>query len=239
MIMTKKERIDKVSNMLSAIEAVGWRDAERLIQENISSLDEKTFDDVFFEKDVYQDLINKTGLSSWIADKVLLALIYKYNHKSDRILKECTIYRAKELVLSRGLYSDVSALDYVARNDEGDAQYVAAQFCSIEALRDITDAKSVKVRKVVFQRLGPAECLDLMLSDKMAEIRQDGVRAAPMGYKKLNDMTKEIARGPFSELVGKISSEYLPMLLANRNLKNRWVSKALEARLSTEDSNDV
>ena len=237
--MTKKERINKFSNFLSAIETAGWRDADRLIQENISSLDEKTFDDVFFEEDVYQDLINKTGLSSWMADKVLLAVICKYSHKSDRILKECTIYRAKELVLSRGLYSDVSVLDYVARNDEGDAQYVAAQFCSIEALRDITDAKLVKVRKVVFQRLGPVECLDLMLSDKMAEIREEGVRAAPMGYEKLNDMTKEIARGPFSELVGKISSEYLPMLLANRNLKNKWVSKMLEGRLSMEDDTNV
>ena len=54
----------------------------------------------------------------------------------------------------------------------------------------------------------------------------------------LNDMTKEIARGPFSELIGKLSSEYLPMLLANRNLENKWVSKMLQGRLSTEDNND-
>jgi hypothetical protein len=239
MIMTKKERINKFSNFLSELNKAGWRDSDRLIQENISSLDEKTFDDVFFGDKVYQNLMNKAGLNTWMADKFLLAALYKYNHKSDRILKECSIYRARELVLSRGLYSDVSVLDYVARNDEGEVQYVAAQFCSVEALRDIVDAKLVKVRKVVFQRLGPVECLDLMLSDKMAEIREDGVRAAPVGYKKLNDMTKEIARGPFSELVGKISSEYLPMLLANRNLKNKWVSKMLEGRLSTEENNDV
>ena len=237
--MTRKAKINKFTNFMTELSKAGWRDADRLIQENISSLDEKTFDEVFFGDEVYQDIMNKVGISTWVADKVLLAALLKYNHKSDRILKECPIYRAREMVLLKGLYSDVSVLDYVARNDEGEAQYVAAQFCSVDALRDLTDAKSVKVRKVVFQRLGPVECLDLMLSDKMAEIREDGVRAAPIGYEKLNDMTKEIARGPFSELVEKISSEYLPMLLANRNLKNKWITQRLEGRLSREENNNV
>lgn len=237
--MTKKERVNNFANFLAELSKAGWRDSERVIQENVSSLDEKTFDEVFFEDKVYQNLMNQAGLNSWICDKFLIAALNKYSHKSDRILKEGRVDRARELILSRGLYSDVSVLDHVARNDVGEIQFVAAQFCSIEALRDITNAKSTKVRKVVFQRLGPVECLDLMLSDKMAEIREEGVRAAPIGYEKLNDMTKEIARGPFSELVGKISSEYLPMLLANRNLKNKWVSRLLEGRLSIEENNDV
>jgi len=237
--MTKQERISKFSNFLSELNNAGWRDSDRVVQEYIVSLDEKTFDDIFFDTKVYQNLMIETGLSTWMADKVLLASIYKYNHKSDRILKESPIYRAKELILSRGLYSDVSVLDYVARNEEGEVQFVAAQFCSVEALRDIVGAKSTKVRKIVFQRLGPVECLDLMLSDKIADIRGDGVRMAPIGYEKLNEMTKEIARGPFTELIGKLSSEYLPMLLANRNLENKWVSKMLQGRLSTEDINDV
>jgi hypothetical protein len=237
--MTKQERISKFSNFLSELNNAGWRDADRVVQEYIVSLDETTFDDIFFEAKVYQNLISKVSLSTWMADKILIAAIYKYNHKSDRILKESPIYRAKELILSKGLYSDVSVLDYVARNEEGEAQFVAAQFCSIEALRDIVGAKSTKVRKTVFQRLGPVECLDLMLLDKIADIREDGVRMAPIGYEKLNDMTKEIARGPFQELIGKLSSEYLPMLLANRNLENKWVSKMLQGRLSTEDNNDV
>jgi hypothetical protein len=236
--MTKKERINKFENFLSLLGKAGWQAADKEIQEYIVMLDEDTFDHVFLEKDVYQNLLSKAGINSWLADKFLLAAISKYNHKSDRVLKESTVYRAKELILSRGLYSDVSALDYVARNDKGEVQYVAAQFCSIDALRDIVGAKSTKVRKVVFQRLGPVECLDMMLEDKMAAIREEGVRMAPVGYKKLNDMTKEIARGPFSELIGKISSEYLPMLLANRNLGNKWVSTKLETRLSLE-VNDV
>jgi len=239
MIMTKKERINKFANFLTAVNKAGWREADQIIQDNIPELDEKTFDEVFFEDKVYNKLVNDVGLSSWVGDKILLAALSKHSDKSDRILKESTVYRAKELVLCRGLYSDVSVLDHVARNEEGEVQFIAAQFCGIEALRDIVDAKSTKVRKAVFQRLGPVECLDLMLSDKIADIRQEGVRMAPVGYEKLNDMTKEIARGPFSELITKISSEYLPMLLANRNLKNKWISSKLEGRLSTEDVNDV
>mgnify|MGYP003657390368 CR=1 FL=1 len=96
--MTKKERISKFSNFLSELNKAGWRDSDRIVQEYIISLDEKTFDDVFFEEKVYQDLISKVNLSTWMADKVLIAAIYKYNHKSDRILKESPIYRAKEQI---------------------------------------------------------------------------------------------------------------------------------------------
>ena len=237
--MTKKERINQFSNFLSELNNAGWRESDRVIQEYMVSFDEETFDDIFFDNNIYYDLSKNVSLSTWMADKILLAALYKYNHKADRILKESPVYRAKELVLSRGLYSDVSVIDHVARNDEGDVQFVAAQFCSVEALRDIVGAKSAKVRKTVFQRLGPVECLDLMLADKIADIREEGVRMAPVGYEKLNKMTKEIARGPFTELIGKLSSEYLPMLLANRNLENKWVSKILQGRLMMEGDNDV
>ena len=106
--MTKKERVNKFSNFLSELNSADWREADRLIREKISSLDEKTFDDIFFDGKVYQDIVNKSGLNAWVADKVLSSAISKYVHKSDRILKESTIYKAKELVLSKGLYSDVS-----------------------------------------------------------------------------------------------------------------------------------
>jgi hypothetical protein len=235
--MLKKDRINNFKNFLSKVSEGGWREADKLIGDHISLLDEETFNDIFYSEDVYQSYIQEANLTGWLADKVLFSAICKFSNKSDDILKNSTIYKAKEIILSKGLYSDVSVLDYVARNDTGPAQYVAAQFCSIEALRDIVDSDCTKVRKIVFQRLGPVECLDLMLSDKIADIREEGVRMAPIGYEKLNSMTKEIARGPFSLLCSKISSEYLPMLLANRNLKNKWVSKTLQTRLSMEENN--
>ena len=45
-------------------------------------------------------------------------------------------------------------------------------------------------------------------------------------------MTKEIAKGVFSILVDKMSFEDIPMILANRNLKNHWTQKKLEERMN-------
>ena len=227
-------RIDKFKDFLLKLSRAGWREADNVIKNNIASLDEKTFDDIFFDKNIYEPLVDDCKLSHWVEEKMLTAALLKYSSKADSILRKSTINKVREIILARGLYSNVSVLDHVARNDDGPVQHIAAQFCSVDALRDIVDSRCSKVRKVVFQRLGPVECLDLMLSDKKADIREEGVRMAPFGYEKLNDMTKEIARGPFTELVGKISGEYLPMLLANRNLKNAWISNKLQIRLSVE-----
>lgn len=77
-----------------------------------------------------------------------------------------------------------------------------------------------------------------MITDKKADIREMGIKMAPIGYSGLNSLTKEIARGPFSLLVRKISGEYLPMLMANRNLKSKWITNLLEERLNSEGEKD-
>ena len=88
------------------------------------------------------------------------------------------------------------------------------------------------MQEIVFKRLGPVECLDQMLSSKYASVRAEGLSKAPVNYEKLKSMTGEIARAPFSLLVKKISFDYLPMLLANRNVaKNSWMRNALEERM--------
>ncbi len=237
--MTKIMGKQKLSSYLEKIHTAGWRDSADYISQLVIDLDEKTFDEVFFKDEVWGSLFETSQLGSWIEDRILTSVILKYRHRSDDILKESNVGLLKQIIISKGLYSDIAVLDQIARTSTGPEQEVAAHYCSVEALRDIKEAKSAKVRKIVFQRLGPVECLDIMLKDKKADIREEGVRMAPFGYEMLNDMTKEIARGPFSELVGKISSEYLPMLLANRNLKNKWISNKLQSRLITEENNDV
>lgn len=224
---------------LKKIADASWQDSSIYIGKMVNDMNTKTFDEVMFSQEAWDKALAKARVKEWVESKMLVSIIYKFRDRSDDILKNSTISGLKEVILSHGLYSDVSILDHVARTSKDEAQYVAAQFCSISALRDIKDAGSAKVRKIVFQRLGPVECLDLMLSDKKADIREEGVRMAPFGYEKLNDMTKEIARGPFSMLVGKISSEFLPMLLANRNLKNRWIASKLQDRLNVEVSQNV
>ena len=46
-------------------------------------------------------------------------------------------------------------------------------------------------------------------------------------------LVKEIARDVFSVLVKKIDIGTLPMLLANRNIKNKWIASRVEARLNS------
>ena len=75
-----------------------------------------------------------------------------------------------------------------------------------------------------------------MLEDKKAEIRAEGIQLSPMFYDKLKVLTKEIARAPFSALIDKIPSEYIPMLLANRNVRNGWISAKVERRIAKEQS---
>ena len=238
-MMTKETRIHEFNAHLKNIASAGWREADDHISTLVEELDEDTFNDVVFGKGVWDSSVENSRLTQWVMSKLLTSIIYKFRDRSDEVLKKSSIDPLKEIILSRGLYTDVSILDHIAKTSVGNTQIVAAQFCSTSTLREITSSKNPKVRKIAFQRLGPVECLDLMLSDKMADIREEGVRMAPFGYEKLNSMTKEIARGPFSELVGKISSEYLPMLLANRNLKNKWISKRLQTRLNIEGGKDV
>lgn len=213
-----------------------WQEADKIIQAEIKHFSKSEIKKVLYDGEYWESVAEKAGLTSWIKEKIAFALISSNMAKADSILKDSTNSLIKNIVIVRGYYSDVSLLDYVARNDTGENQVTAAQFCSIDALRALKNAKNPKVRKIVFQRLGPVECLDEMLSDKIADIRADGVQLSPIGYSKLNDMTKEIARVPFSLLVDKISPEYLPMLLANRNLQNKWISNKIKNRLDVEGS---
>ena len=109
---------------------------------------------------------------------------------------------------------------------------MAATFCSIDALRKLKGHKCKKVRKIYYNRLGPVECLDEMLDDKIADIRYEGLARAPYYYDKLKGFTKEIARGPFTLLLEKIPLDYLPMLVANRNVKSNWISRQFERRIN-------
>ena len=54
-------RIDKFKDFLLKLSRAGWREADNVIKNNIASLDEKTFDDIFFDKNIYGEEINHTS----------------------------------------------------------------------------------------------------------------------------------------------------------------------------------
>jgi hypothetical protein len=136
-------------------------------------------------------------------------------------------------LLQHSSYEDISILDDVAVNLNGPAQLFAAYHCSISALRSLRGDGDAKIRGVVFSRLGAVECMDEMLSDKTKDIRSEALRLAPMGYSKLSEMTKEISGSVFSLLIDKIDISTIPMLLGNRNMKDKWISKRLQSRLDS------
>ncbi len=180
-------------------------------------------------------LVNPNGYqrrAEWMAERFLCIVMPSLIGVANEILKETEIDSVKSIMITKGFYTDISIIDDVAKNGSGDSQAVAAAFCSIKALRTLKGHKSSKIRKIYYSRLGPVECLDEMLDDKIADIRYEGIARAPFYYSKLSELVKEIARGPFSLLVEKIHSDYLPMLVANRNVKNSWISSKFERRIS-------
>lgn len=171
------------------------------------------------------------SVNRWVHNRVIETLIRSVSCDANTILSETTSDNVKIFILQSGLYDDITVIDDLALTGSESVQEFCANYCSLPTLRKMKGSKIKAVRRAYYNRLGAVECLDEMLEDKIAEFREAGISLAPFGYPKLNDMTGEIARGPFMALVKKISPEFLPMLLGNRNVKNSWVSRALQDRL--------
>ena len=175
-----------------------------------------------------------TGLSAYsyyYMDDLLDKLCSKFPSLGDALLKS-EVEKVRVLILQKCLYTDVKVLDEFAKSGTSTEKRQVAKVCSFKALRHLMKDDDKVVRKIAFERLGPAECLDEMLTDKMADIRAMGARAAPYGYKKIGEIImKEIAKRPFTIMVTKVPREYLPLVLANRNMKNRWVAKIIQQRM--------
>ena len=166
--MKIETRIAEFKDQLKVISKAPWRDADDHIKSLIENLDEKTFDEIVFSSGVWESAIEESGVNHWTLGRILRPMILKHRCRADDVLKNSSIDQLKEIILSNGLYTNVSVLDHVATTSSGDTQFVAAQFCSTSALRNLVTCDNTKVRKIVFQRLGPVECLDLMLSDTVS-----------------------------------------------------------------------
>lgn len=169
--------------------------------------------------------------------KINNAIMLALPDKGDYLLKNSDNMSLKCYIFDSGLYSSVKMIDYLADNFEGDIQIRAASVCSVSQLRKLNKRKTLDkaVRKIIYDRLGPVECLDQMIDDKYAANREAGYTWAPYGYKKLEEKAMtEIARGPTSVLIRKLSIEFMPLMLANRNvLKNKWIANMIEQRMNS------
>jgi|14BtaG_2_1085337.scaffolds.fasta_scaffold11832_1 hypothetical protein len=234
------------SNIDAVLEADDWsafRDKSDKVCDNITLGQAKALllTDAGFEVIKNSDPNVSYGYASYnqgyylrtFVNRFIRASISRFPQLGDQIIKKSKLPSARKYCLDNGFYSDISFVNKFAKSKITDERMFAAQHCSIDTLRTLKNDGDMKIRKIVFGRLGAVECLDEMLTDKMADIRVMGAMAAPFGYKGLEvAITKEIAKRPFAIMVSKVSTASLPLILANRNLKSRWVSKIVEERMS-------
>lgn len=198
----------------------------------LSKIESNVCLNVLLRKEYMNMAFNSDRYYAW----KLKTFVQKFGYKNPSLASQLIFSEDKQVVkiaFEMGYYGSISDLDTLAKSSSEEIRAIVAKYCSIEALRGMTGDKSAKIRRIVFERLGPAECVDLMLKDPKADIRSDGVRFSPFGYEKLAEMTGEIAFYPFYNLIQKISVEYLPMVLANRNVKgNSSVAHILNERMS-------
>ena len=228
-----KRRFDSLIAEFNTVVQSDWKDFETKANKLCSSITNDEIKVVLSSEPIFQMAFPNGGYRDWYKGRLIQTLVTENYELGDYLLEYSEVDDVKSFILEAGVYSDLKLIDKVALGSNGKAKAMAARFCSIEALREIKNTKDKAVQTACFQRLGPVECLDEMLGSRYASVRSEGLARAPMNYSKLKDMTGEIARQPFSLLVRKIPFEYLPMLLANRNVKkNSWMQRMLEDRLN-------
>jgi len=232
----------ELSAILSSLADLSWRERQKEEERGLALARKISGEDAleWLMSSEKFDFISSacTGRLWWVRSflsRLRDEMILKNLSNVDLILKKSTCNDARLKILSEGCYSDIKLIDYVAKRSSGDLLLFCAKICSTRTLKKIKDKNNKQLMSIVYERLGPVECLDDMIDDKYAKNRTLGYQYAPFGYEKLNEKTSEIARGPTYFLIKKISKEYLPMLLANRNLKQgSWVSRAMQERMDRE-----
>ena len=158
----------------------------------------------------------------------------EYPEEADCVIKNTVHSGLKLYMLGMGYYSDIKIIDKLCLDQEQEVRLWASYHCSVNTLRSMINDSSAKVRRSVFNRLGPVEYLDEMLKDKDAQIRESGVRFAPMNYEGLSKMCNELSKKVFPWIVSKIKRDKLPMLLGNRNMKSRRAKSLLSERMNQQ-----
>lgn len=210
---------------------VNYRNYDSVIASNLLSEDELTL--IAIDSVAYNAYLGVV-YRKWYATDCIRRSIVQYPQKCCQLLEDSTVSDVKLLLLAGGFYNDISIFDKLADDNLPDVALAAIKFCSIAKAREKLKHSDYKIRKAVFKRLGPVECLDDMLLDKSASVRAEAVRLAPAGYSKLSKMTGEISKQVVEELVKKIHIDSLPMLLGNRNIDQKRVQSVIDRRLQGE-----
>lgn len=203
---------------------------------NLPFLNEREFYVLCFDNDFDKRICNSVRYYNWYGKSIVKDYIsHTYLNFADDILENPKKATSKALfaVIELGIISSISQIDKLVESSDPDVRLYASKICSFKALDTLSKDSVKKVRKAAFERLGPVSHLDLMLKDKYADIRMMGVEFAPLNYPALSDMKNEISGKVFRLLLTKIRKDDLPMLLANRNLKDKYISSIFQSRIES------
>ena len=160
------------------------------------------------------------GISPSLGDKILLS--------------QWLDPSAGEFLLEDGVFSSKNIINKIALSDSPMAEKCAS-LCDIKTLKKLKRHSNKKIRNIVYERLGPVECMDDMLSDKDRNIRIAAAKYAPKNYSFFNNMVSDRSDAVFRLVCKKVKHELLPIMLGSNHVDNpklsRWWSQNKEARI--------
>ena len=209
---------------------ISWKNVNELSSFNLS--DESVIK-LITDKEVYKTFAKRISVvgNTWYVSTILGAQIFRLKNVPVDILEKSLNDDIVIRILRAGHFPDVSYINNVAKSRTGEAQVYAAHYCDIETLKEIRRSKNSKVRAVAYQRLGPVNYLDEMLSDRKKEVRIMGLEFAPINYPFLSKMVGELSLDAFRVLISKVNINDIPLFLGNRNMKHRFVKSVVEQRM--------
>lgn len=165
---------------------------------------------------------------------IFLYYISKYPACIDEVFSKSKIDEFKIYLIDAGYIKNIKYFNILAKSKSVQARLYSVKYCDFSTLTLLSKDKNEKVRIKAFERLGPVESLDKMLTDVAWEIRLMGVKAAPYEYPALATMIDEKSKPVFIELVKKVEVGVLPMMLGNRNMKQKDIREIVYDRFQGE-----
>jgi len=192
-----------------------------------------------FTRDEYliclvEDIDGEYFVMDYVRSSLSCVMMVEHPDMADSIIKNTVHSSLKLHMIAMGYYSDIAIIDKLCSDPSAEVRQWASYHCSMDALKSMINDSNAKVRRSVFNRLGPVEYLDEMLNDKDAQIREAGARFAPMNYHGFSKMCNELSKRVFPWVVSKIKRDKLPMLLGNRNMNNIRSKNALSERMNQQ-----
>ena len=138
------------------------------------------------------------------------------------------------LLISKGLYRDISIINSIAKDKEYDEKLrvYCAQYCSTNVLRLLIKDDVFEIRQIAYHRLGPVDCYKDMSEDSKYKIRRIGATFAPVSSKEIEKMATDISISVIRVAIQKCSRERLLFLLANEKIiKHKELYNVMKRRL--------